>query len=314
MDPKPVRFFRLKSIVLPLLMTVMGSPAGHSQMSFLEPDTAVWRFRGFVAHNFYWDGQYMLSSMDSVVEGKTYRKLFKMIAAGYIQSGIPPALGSWAPSPGNNSPLFHALLREEGPRVYYLIGGGPELLIYDFSQEVGDTIPTYGDQNFIVNEIENIELNNRTLKQLLIYGFHLIEGIGSTYFPFHLYWTPGQKVDLICYARNDTTYYQRFDICAYFPYPLSTATQPPGNGSIRDNIIQSVSPNPANDFIKVEVNLPGTYQIELVDISGLSCYTEETYIQSETFINTSGFKTGLYFLYLSNKNQPPSVRKIIISH
>ncbi len=69
-------------MVRPILMFILFvlNASALAQVSFLEPDTAVWRFRGFVHDGpcFFHDWQYKLTNQDKTVGNYTYRKMLQL--------------------------------------------------------------------------------------------------------------------------------------------------------------------------------------------------------------------------------------------
>jgi hypothetical protein len=81
---------------------------------------------------------------------------------------------------------------------------------------------------------------------------------------------------------------------------------------IKEPISVSIVPNPATDFIQISMNGIESASFKMVDALG-STIIKET-INSNKKINTSDYKSGLYFIVFDIPGQKPITRKVIIKH
>lgn len=113
------------------------------------------------------------------------------------------------------------LLREEGPKIYQAYQGG-EVLLYDFTLEVGDVFTSYlFDADFeSILDSSQLEVTHKNVvngkTELELQGMLLdyndthvkwIEGIGSTNGPLY-YLSPNAFTDLQCFQINQQVAYQ----------------------------------------------------------------------------------------------------------
>ncbi len=311
--------FPLYFIAVLVLSTINFN--AYSQVSFLEPDTAVWRFRGFVHDSpcFHFDWQYMLSSQDTVVGIHTYRKMYQLGHQLVYLDCIEPPLGSTLPQP--TIPWFAGLIREEGRRVYFWPWSfDSEYLAYDFDQQVGDTVPAYQAQYVTITTIEEIVLNGKIFKQYILGRIEdpidtIIEGIGTNSFPFYNSTDQAERVNLVCYSRNDTVYYHRYDSCGFFELPPITGV----NGGLIPKksdaeFIQLIYPNPATNQVKILFTDVGDYSVELFDQVGYIHQVQSVLNAAEINIDLSLLQNGAYLLYIRNKDILVSIKKLVVLH
>lgn len=294
--------------------------SAHTQVSFLEPDTAVWRFRGIVHDSpcFHYDWQYMLSSQESIVGAHTYRKMYQLGHQLVYLDCIEPPLGSTLPQP--TIPWFAGLIREEGRKVYFWPWSfDSEYLAYDFDQQVGDTIPAYHAQYVTITSIEEIVLNGKIFKQYILGRIEdpidtIIEGIGTNSFPFYNSTDQAQRVNLVCYSRNDTVYYHRYDSCGFFELPPIISAVDKGADSKRTghDFVQLVYPNPATNQVNLVFNEPGAYSVEVFDQLGVIHQVESVLSDTGILLDLNLVQNGVYLLYIQRDSILVSVKRLVV--
>lgn len=84
------------------------------------------------------------------------------------------------------------------------------------------------------------------------------------------------------------------------------------NVAQKDPISVSIVPNPATDFIQISMNGIESASFKMVDALGSTMIKETIY--SNKKINTTDFKSGLYFIVFDIPGQKPITRKVIIKH
>jgi hypothetical protein len=172
--------------------------------------------------------RFTLTEEDTIINGKTYTKLYMFFDAVFNK---------------NNAICVGGIREDENKRIFFkgtaihpnkpnqgIFINFEEVLLYDFSVNVGDTI-TYENGNFygdemIVESVDMIEIGNSYRKKIR-FAKHLrhiewIEGIGSLeglLFTAEAIATGHQPQNtLICFQQNDETLYfnEHFDDC--FPF------------------------------------------------------------------------------------------------
>ena len=116
-------------------------------------------------------------------------------------------------------------------------------------------------------------------------------------------WTSGTAHYRYYISDNGINYTDSVDLVIEF-----TANVAP----VKDPISVSIVPNPASDFIQISMNGIESASFKMVDALG-SIIIKET-INSNKKINTSDFKSGLYFIVFDTSGQKPITRKVIIKH
>lgn len=314
-----IRFSFCFTTLLLLLVTYFKA---YPQVSFLQADTAVWRFRGFVHYNpcFHIDWQYMLTNQDTVVGIHTYRKMYQLGHQLVYLDCVEPLLGSTTPQ--YSIPLLRGLIREEGRKVYFWpTSYDSEYLAYDFDQQVGDTIPLYLPQIVTISLIEEIVLNGKTLKQYILGPITnpidtIIEGIGTNAYPFLNTTEVVNQVNLVCYSRDDTVYYHRYDSCGFFEYPPVTTSlnANPIPNKPDSQIVKSIFPNPATTLVTIILRDACDYVVELCDIIGRINLVEQVQNKTEMQMDLSSLQAGAYLVYIKKKETVVSVKKLIVLH
>jgi len=200
-------------------------------------------------------------------------------------------------------------LREDtvARKVYYTdLTGDNEILLYDFSLDVGDIF-----QGMLwpleVLEVDSIQLHDGTLrKRIKLYGEipqYWIEGIGNTW--GGLIWTDWnptafhESAHLLCYFENDSILYRNelFSYDCDYCY-ISVNTETTGNSPI-----PKFYPNPFTQKVSIAMDnlLHGeTLELEIKTLEGRTVYRET--ISSNTTLNLSFLYKGIYLLTLKNKH------------
>jgi hypothetical protein len=239
----------------------------------------------------FWTDNYRLSG-DTVINNQTYTKLYKS------QEEFPI---NWN---------YCAGLREENQKVWRNgTNNYPEMLIYDFTLNLGDTINLWDDDPMIVDSIVNKPINNENRKHIYFSypGYPSlselwIEGIGSNRGILE----PGSGTFeggsswLLCMKENGAIIYSNPNYNSCF---LITKIE-----EINNSLIEAY-PNPAEDLIKIS-NLENI-RIESISLFDLSGQKIRDFDKSKTELDLSRISTGIYLLKLSYANSE-IIRKIII--
>lgn len=160
----------------------------------------------------------------------------------------------------NNMTYFAALRENSTKQVFVKLNDDyDEILMYDFSLNIGDTIHSnspYGYLKFPTNTISDIDIieleNNQFRRRFRLNdsGEYWIEGIGSTNGLFYpIYETLiGTANDLLCYKQNDTTIYLNNPECDKCFCSLATSIL---ESTKKSNILK-IYPNPGTSEIFIE--------------------------------------------------------------
>lgn len=239
----------------------------------------------------FWTDNYRLSG-DTVINNQTYTKLYKS------QEEFPI---NWN---------YCAGLREENQKVWRIgTNNYPEMLIYDFTLNLGDTINLWDEDPMIVDSIVNKPINNENRKHIYFSypGYPSlselwIEGIGSNRGILE----PGSGTFeggsswFLCMKENGAIIYSNPNYNSCF---LITEIE-----EINYSLIEAY-PNPAEDLIKIS-NLENI-RIESISLFDLSGQKIRDFDKSKTELDLSRISTGIYLLKLSYANSE-IIRKIII--
>lgn len=182
-----------------------------------------------------------------------------------------------------------------------------EILLYDFSLNVGDTAATCIIPSFIDFEINSI---NDTVK----YGYatrdfvdnstyEYFEGIGSPFGLFENLFIP-VKASKNRLPLTSLMYFCRQDSCSL----VVSVDDPEYHSDIR------ISPNPANAFVNIESDTPGDIQTIIVrDMLGNETLRKENNKTGKVQINTSKLSKGMYLItVLNRKGLVRTTEKILI--
>ena len=230
------------------------------------------------------------------------------------------------------------IVREEDRKVYYFEENDFKLM-YDFNLNVGDVldIPIINwvcdsVDKAIVDSISTIEINGKVLIQqhlkIKLYNsfyeyqkYTITELIGR--FDFDLEYGSSNKslifkpigdcspgpfgffpTKLRCYEDNNIQFKQNvifnYNTNQLIDAPCDTIVDLPVNTLyIKANAIH-VSPNPATDFIRLELEDENN-SIQILNAQGQVVYQEKTF-EKILNIHTHNFASGIYFVIVSNQN------------
>jgi len=180
-----------------------------------------------------------------------------------------------------------------------------EYLLYDFDVTVGDTLSTClsqtnepGFETIIVESISPEVYDGYTLNTFSCsFNFHLIEGIG---FDNGLFQKLTPEMVPAGNGYRLSTYCREVNV---------NDCKESSNKNIQWNEL-SFHPNPMNDFISINAELPFT-NIELYDYNGKLHLT--TLIESNTSyeMDVSNLRSGMYILKIANDQNEYAFHKMI---
>ena len=221
-------------------------------------------------------------------------------------------------------------IREDSLKRIFVIGcncaypgttGNEEVVLYDFSKSVGDTVfvgmDSIGPEGYLViDHIDSMLIDNNFRKTFYfstLYYDYWIEGIGSTRGLFSpIIWQPTgyQKWKLICFKQDDMVKYLNPDYSNCFPI-LSGI-----NNLIQNKTNVEIYPHPVTDISTLDFsNTQGDYSIlEIFNILGKK--VKHINLQGKKTIKICNYeyKPGIYIYKLSGDNSEPIEGKLIINY
>lgn len=296
----------MKSNALLIILLVFSGKMVFGQTPNYLADGSKWRINS-VGLSFttpcWTEGKYVVEIVgDSVIGGLTYKHL---IYHGVMsENPINPQPGVICNADYTFSNLY-GFVRQAGKKVYsYDLMNSVDTLLYDFDLQVGDTLPLTiinTDTAITVTAITNFQVGNetRSIFDLSLNSgssVKLIEGIGhnkgflGTMQPFEFF-----ESELICYSRNDTTYYNNGSgIC-----DLNV-----GLNEFQSKIEVDVFPNPTSDYVTITSAQMGEIQsFEMVDLLGAKCTIMVDFSSNEkAVVNLESLASGNYILQVHQRN------------
>ncbi|MCP3928159.1 MAG: T9SS type A sorting domain-containing protein [Bacteroidetes bacterium] len=226
---------------------------------------------------------------DTIINNQAYKKL---------QSSPNADNSSWPP--------LNRFIREDSLQKVYLCDGTSELVLYDFSLQVGDTFkiesPFFNDFQceIVVLEIDSITLNNGGQRKRLTIGRtdipdwgppdYWVEGIGSmkgvlSHFMFHC--ATDYSEELLCFYQNEELQFPEMPFSCFITsaYDLEKELQ------VR------IYPNPVGDqlFLFMQAGQNEIKNVFIYSISGIRM--GQFHVKSnEAKINISKFSNGIYLV------------------
>jgi len=279
----------------------------QSQTYIPLPDSnAIWRtnwsdMNCFIYGYPYSQYQYLLSS-DTLINGTLYNKV---IRTGFISPFCPP-FSPYQPSIGYQGAYRNDIADQ---KVYLVLPDSTnEILLYDFSLEVGDTLsgyftfPDFSPCSFlIVDSIEYIIINNILRKRMKITdenmcsSSYFIEGIGSSTGLLENLQSFEGGGELICFVKNDSILYHGNP---FFECQIILSTE----SGFGDNPKIKVFPNPAQNYFIVEHHLdkaPKHAEIILIDGLGHEIARHEVKGRNnQEVVDTRMLKPSVYLVLL----------------
>ena len=246
-----------------------------------------------------WEGyqsRYCFCNGDTVVDGNTYQKVFLK----YIK--IPNHLAYIFVEYDHE--ILYALLREdvENKKVYRMSSANYESLLYDFSLNIGDKLPS--NAAYTLTDIDSIDTSSGKHKRFTFHNdngkqVYWYEGIGNPADPFASYSTlssTSSYTQLFCMYQNDSTVYENCRLtdvdCADY-VRLQTALP-----AVKD-APEMVYPNPTTGKVQI---VAGSKPVYSVDVSDALCrvvmVVKGRYTAPITEFDLSGYCGGIYFCTL----------------
>ncbi len=258
--------------------------------------------------------KYAIFNEDTIINGIKYHKLFHTHDTK-ITRGNSKFIG------GIREDSLKRIIANAS--MFELVPEIEEVILFDFSLNIGDTITQYINDTICTNirfelvvvDIDTLSINHTKRK---VFSFnipwtHWIEGIGSVQglvFPSGDLPTNGISNDLVCMHQNDSLlYYYSGSGDIYYDDCIPSFVI---NGAILlPNPSINVYPNPITDGTAYFENLDFE-TFELFDFYGKLIKEENIKGVRQFELKTSGFPSGSYFYRLKSKGLLPTQGKLII--
>lgn len=298
---------RLKLIPFSIFLSLTFLSYAQTHKYFKMPDSnAQWNIYSNVRMGSCAKYTYSITG-DTLINNKNYHKLWAK-GSSYEQT-LPDGFCDFS-KPSQPISYYAGAFREDTNRrkVFFIQQNEPtEELLYDYSAKIGDTIVALNTgSGMIVKSIDSILINFEYRK---VWGFggsnqsnaKIIEGIGSTYglLQFLRSLIEGHPV-LDCFSVNNKTIFPKFnDIsgCPAYNSIIKTEIYP----------LFTISPNPSNGKFFVH-SIEKEFSIEIFNMLGEIIFKSF----SESEIDITSFKKGLYYVKLSN-SRLSTFQKIIFN-
>jgi len=300
-------------------------------LAFLKANTQTYQYVPFPtgnaiwSENYYYSGEkseqyekFAINGEDTIINSIVYKKLFLFHTSQFY----------------NDSAICIGGIREVNKKIFYYGDSvhmlkpmitynncnGNEILLYDFSLNIGDTIneECFNGFSTVITDIDTLLIGNKLRKvfHFNIPFFNWVEGIGNVNmnnngFGGLLYYVGAFPVKaiwlnnfLICFKQNDTIIYfnNNYSECMPLNVPEKTV--------MKENIV--VFPNPASDYLMIKLNntqlLPLTFQ--LFDMQGIPKLNGKI-TNEQIGINVASLSKGLYVLKIIT-NQQIETKKVIL--
>jgi hypothetical protein len=223
--------------------------------------------------------------------------------------------------------LFYGTIREDTieRKVFMKYCEQEDRLLYDFSLMIGQEINSPDCANgctFIVDSIDNININNKLRKRIMLdgpIGYEIwIEGIGSLNgLTNSLSMLVDGGYNLLCMKLNDTieyvdpeynTCYYDTMICGECIYENSIAENYSNNSYV-------IYPNPVIINSNINIDIEGLFgEIEIFDLVGELIVRKEIKNNSIINLSNSKFKAGLYVIKLKINENIYKEKLIIVAN
>jgi hypothetical protein len=295
----------MKPFVLFVFLLFFSGKIVYGQTPDYFADGSKWRINSVglsLTAPCWTQGKYVVEIVgDSIIGGLSYKHL--IYHGIMVENPINPQPGVIC-NPDYTFSSTYGFVRQAGKKVYsYDLINSVDTLLYNFDLQVGDTLPLTvinSDTAITVTAITNFQVGNETrsifdLSSNSGFSVKLIEGIGhdkgflGTMQPFEFF-----ESELICYSRNDTTYYDNGSgIC-----DLNV-----GLNELQFTLEVEVFPNPTSDVVTItspqleEINF-----VEIVDLMGANCTVRVDFSSSnKATVNLENLAKGNYFLQLQKR-------------
>lgn len=247
---------------------------------------------------------------DTTIGNLVYSRLFSSGLHSFTDQGITHS------TPYENE--FYAFIRTDSVRTFAFINGQDELL-FDFSLQVGDTLPlafNNWSSTIVITSVDSVTVAGKILRRFHLYDEHVglnstwyVEGIGheqGLIEPMNLMFDNGFSFE--CYAENHVPVFPEGSTCdltvAVVEKPVTDETT-------------LIYPNPSGGIVTVAMNaISEKYlNVTITGVSGNLILADTWHIKqglNENTFNLSGASAGIYVLIIQDGNSLIR-RKIVLT-
>jgi hypothetical protein len=201
--------------------------------------------------------------------------------------------------------VYHGAYRSENRKVYFVPKDSTnQYLLYDFSVEVGDTIPQvyfeyfYGDgmflTDYVIDYIDTIIINGNPHKRI---NNNWVEGIGNLQgFLLEPYFNISQYlVELSCMSIDNALY-----------YPMQGTDPCPMDLGVSDDLLNKlvISPNPATERIAI-TGIDSEFEVIVRNIQGDIVLAQR---MENNELEIAHLAAGMYLLQITSNNKTRLVK------
>ncbi|MDO9511679.1 MAG: T9SS type A sorting domain-containing protein [Bacteroidales bacterium] len=305
---------KIHQIIASILLMLFVARTGHAQTYYPLPENnAYWTILEPYWNN--WDDYLYHVKGDTVLNGKTYKKVYKLNDHPTIYDTIRS---------------LHCFMRQDVSEkkiwfILYFYGETDEKLGYDLSVNIGDTVslPAFeyprwghsGDSLFVLQHVDSVNLSLTLYtnsqgwrKEFRFYNigkgefFTYLEGVftQSDLYPTIPDSTAGHSVCL----QVDTLFFSVFEGYCGFTFV--------GTDEIPIVADFEIFPNPCSHFVNIRLKSSNKAEIRIYDSFGRLCITRNFKPLNETqSIDISGLPSGVYFAQIHRENEIISGKIIV---
>lgn len=287
----------MKKVFLFSLLLLYFSLTIKSQDNHDIDSTSKWIQEEILGGTSDWaERNYSLSFQgDTIINDTAFLKMFLNGKSQYWDHG-----GSLITILSN---LYFGAVNVDSGKIFFVAPDSTySIPLYDFNYNVNDTIKTIMGNGLIIIDIDTIMDGRKKYKTNSEDQFYIVEGIGSNhgfYFAYFLYQLEAiVDTTLGCYYQDASLVFLNDSVACYFSLPVD----------IYENLKENkptIYPNPAEDFIRVEINEP-IEEIGVYDIYG-SKYLLDITPLNQIIVTT--LPDGCYFLNINNKHTIKFIKK-----
>lgn len=303
-----------------VILRIQSSAQTNTYHPFPE-DNATWVVDYLASSCFgYCSSAYYQMRGDTLIGANTYHKIYKRNGSFYYI--VPPVF----PQPGVvganfNNCFYIGGIRQDtvAKKVYYIDSTmSSDILLCDFSLQVGDTMPTWYNQGQVgtisVIVIDSIMIAGSYRKRWQFNGvsgannFSLIEGVGWTNDLLGLSDNPDGAIKLACFNGEQLNPYFN-DECVV---NLNCATII-GNEKLNQLANYQLFPNPVKGSTVLSANISSKNAIyKIYNAQGQAVLGGNFNNQNTLRIELSDLPVGIYYLQVLNNNQIEFRQSILV--
>jgi hypothetical protein len=260
--------------------------------------------------------RFALNGEDTIYNSISYKKLYIFYDSAFSKSKATYIGGI---REDENKRIYFkgdTIVHDLKPSYHNTDDPSSEVLLYDFSLTIGDTLKNSNlsvwGEFLIVSTIDTIQIKDTYRKQYSfepIWWVHWIEGIGNVKgllftsgdLPFN-----GTNGNLICFKQNDEILYYNDAYSECFPVLTGIETK---KNDFSDYILY---PNPSTDNIRICFGEHQMKSFQVIDCNGRLCGDYDIQFQTEFFLSTEKYQPGIYFYKATNMNGMVHTGKFVV--